>query len=451
MKREPGRLAQELFDVLVIGGGISGATLAWDCALRGLKVALVDKGDFGHATTSATSKLIHGGLRYLKNGELGIVRESLRERRILQLIAPHLVEPLAFLVPTYRRGGNLKWMIRAGLILYDWLSWDRNRLPDPARHIPAHTMLSPPEVLSREPDVLPLGLTGGAIYRDCRCEPERLCLEFVLGAAGLGAVCVNYATVNGVYSSSGHGAVEIQDRFSGQGFEVRARVVVNAAGPWVDEVDGFGGMGQGVVLRRSKGIHLVTRPLTRALALVMRTSRGGHFFIIPWQGRSLIGTTDVEYLGPLDELSVTEGDVEELLAEVNRACPRANLTPGDVLYRYAGVRPLVDTDSRVYSASRRYEILEHDQPGFLGWISAIGGKYTTSRSLAEKIADRVEARLGKKVSPCRTASQLLPGGVPGVFDRFAEQTASQHGESLPQDVLQHLIHTYGARSEQLVA
>ena len=174
MERNLEKLGRETFDLLIVGGGITGATLAWDASLRGLKVALVDKGDFAMATTSATSKLIHGGLRYLKNGEVGLVRESLRERRILQKIAPHLVFPIPFLMPTHKKGGNKRWMIKAGMMVYDTLSWDRGRVGDPERRIPGHCMLKPRQVLQEEPVVRPEGLTGGAVYYDCRCEPERL-------------------------------------------------------------------------------------------------------------------------------------------------------------------------------------------------------------------------------------------------------------------------------------
>ncbi|HSA22276.1 MAG TPA: glycerol-3-phosphate dehydrogenase/oxidase, partial [Myxococcota bacterium] len=384
------RLAGQRFDLLVVGGGITGACVAWDASLRGLKVALVDKGDFASATSSATSKLIHGGLRYLKNGEVGLVRESLRERRVLAGIAPHHVWPLPFLIPTYPRG-NTRWLIRAGMLAYDLLGFDRNRGQDAEHLLPGHRTLTPAEVLAAEPLVRAEGLTGGALYHDCLCEPERLCVEFVLGAAALGAVVVNHAQVTAIASREGGlGPAEIEDRLGGRRLAVEARMLVNVAGPWADQVDRLCGTGEDVALTRSKGIHLVTaRPLARRHALVLRTAAGRHFFIIPWRGRSLIGTTDAVFRGQVDELSVTEADVGDLLAEVREALPQAELGPADITFRYAGVRPLVEADTQVYQASRRYEIIDHHRRGRRGLLSALGGKYTTSRHLAERIVDRV--------------------------------------------------------------
>lgn len=451
MERDFQKLGKDNFDLLIVGGGITGATLAWDAVLRGLKVALVDKGDFAVATTSATSKLIHGGLRYLKNGEVGLVRESLRERRILQRIAPHLVYPIPFMMPTYKKGGNKRWMIKAGMIVYDMLSWDRGRLEDPERRIPGHCILSPQRVLEEEPLVVPEGLTGGAVYYDCRCEPERLCLEFILGAAKEGAVAINYAQVTGLVRNNGavEGA-EVLDRLGGGRHQIRARMVANVAGPWADAIDVLSGAEDEIALKRSKGIHIVTRPLVRRHAVVSQTSEGRHFFIIPWRGHSLIGTTDTEYKGQPDDLSVLDEDVNGFIAEINGAFPSAALRPDDVLYRYVGVRPLVDQDTEVYDASRKYEIVDHQKSGLKGYITALGGKYTTSRNLASQATDKILARLGKPKTACSTQDTLLPGGVPGTFSEYERQSYSQAGDLLDKDALRNLIWTYGARHTQVL-
>ncbi len=446
MRREFQRLGQDSFDLLVVGGGITGAALAWDAALRGLKVALVDKSDFAAATTSASSKLIHGGLRYLKNGEVGLVRESLRERRILQRIAPHLVYPIPFLIPTYKQGGNKRWMIKAGMIVYDMLSYDRGRLEDPDRRIPGHCMLSPRRVLEEEPGVSPERLTGGAVYYDCQCEPERICLEFILGAAGRGAVVVNYAQVTGLIRSNGVVAgAEVQDRLGGELCRVRADMVANVAGPWADAIDVLSGAEDEVALKRSKGIHIITRPLVRKYAVVLQTGGGRHFFIIPWRGHSLIGTTDTEYQGRPDDLAVLDEDVQGFISEINEAYPAAGLRLEDVLYRYVGVRPLVDQETEVYDASRKYEIVDHHKKGLKGYISALGGKYTTSRNLASKAADRILARLGRPKAACKTRKTLLPGGVLGRFSDYLKASQESAGRRLEPDVLKNLIFTYGTR------
>jgi glycerol-3-phosphate dehydrogenase len=446
MQRDFHKLGQDSFDLLIVGGGITGATLAWDAVLRGLKVALVDQGDFAAATTSATSKLIHGGLRYLKNGEVGLVRESLCERRILQRIAPHLVYPIPFLIPTYKQGGNRRWMIKAGMLVYDLLSWDRGRLEDPERRIPGHRMLSSQRVLEAEPGVVPERLTGGAVYYDCRCEPERLCLEFILGAAQRGAVVVNYARVTGLIRNNCVVAgAEVQDRLGGGQCRVSADMVANVAGPWTDSIDVLSGVEEEIALKRSKGIHIVTRPLVRKYTVVLQTALGRHFFIIPWRGHSLIGTTDTEYQGRPDELSVLDEDVGGFIAEINGAYPSAALRPEDVLYRYVGVRSLVDRETEVYEASRKYEIVDHEQRGLKGYITALGGKYTTSRNLASKVASKVLARLGRPKTACGTQDTLLPGGVPGRFSEYLRSSCAEAGNLLEEEVLQNLIWTYGAR------
>lgn len=451
MERDLEKLGRETFDLLIVGGGITGATLAWDATLRGLKVALVDKGDFATATTSATSKLIHGGLRYLKNGEVGLVRESLRERRILQQIAPHLVYPIPFLMPTYKKGGNKRWMIKAGMMVYDTLSYDRDRIDDPERRIPGHCMLPPKKVLEEEPLVVPEGLTGGAVYYDCRCEPERLCLEFILGAAEHGAVTVNYAEVTAlVRNNKAVEGAEVHDQLGGGRFQVSARMVANVAGPWADAIDVLSGAEDEITLRRSKGIHIITRPLVRKHAVIAMTSQGRHFFLIPWRGHCLIGTTDTEYKGKPDELAVLDEDVNSFIAEINEALPAAGLKPEDVLYRYVGVRPLVDQESEVYDASRKYEIVDHHDKGLKGYITALGGKYTTSRNLASQAVDKILARLGKPKTTCSTQDQLLPGSVPGTFSEYERQSCAQGGNLIDKDALRNLIWTYGARHTQVL-
>lgn len=449
-RRDPAQLERGKFDLLIVGGGITGAALAWDASLRGLKVVLVDKGDFGGATSSATSKLIHGGLRYLKNGEVRLVRESLRERRILQGIAGHLVRPIPFLIPTFKRG-NRKWMIKSGMLAYDMLGYDRGRLDDPAQRIKKHHMLSSDQVLVAEPSVPAAGLTGGAVYYDCQCDPDRLTLEFIIGAARNGALVINYAQVGDLACKLGQlDSAEVRDVLSGKSYEVKTRMTANVAGPWADRVDLLCGAGEKLTLKRSKGIHIITRPLTKQYALVMRTESGRHFFIIPWRGHSLIGTTDTEYEGEPDALGVEAEDVQQFVDEINQACPAAKLNAAAVKYRYAGVRPLVDQETQVYEASRRYEIVDHHSKGIKGYISALGGKYTTSRNLARKLTNRILARLDEPKVSCLTAGKLLPGSVSGSFDSYIAKCLEEESGLLPDDVLRNLIWSYGGRHEDVL-
>ncbi|MBW1808889.1 MAG: glycerol-3-phosphate dehydrogenase/oxidase [Deltaproteobacteria bacterium] len=451
MRRDLTRLTETVFDLLIVGGGITGATLAWDASLRGLKVALIDKGDFGCATSAATSKLIHGGLRYLKNGEVFLVRESLRERRIMQTIAGHLVRPIPFMVPTYKKGGNRKWLIKAGMIIYDLLSYDRKRLEDPDQRIPRHYMLSADDVRGLEPGVSPEGLTGAAVYYDCQNDPDRLTLEFILGAQRNGAVIFNYVRATDLICSLGRlESTRLEDLLSGQQIEVKARMVANVAGPWADQIDRLAGAESDSTLKRSQGIHLVTRPLVRKHAVVLQTSAGNHFFIIPYKGVSLIGTTDTEYTGKPDEVSVLDSDVHQFIDEINQAYPGAKLTEADVKYRYIGMRPLIDQETQVYKASRKYEIIDYHRRGIKGYISALGGKYTTSRNLARKLTDRILARLDEPKVACLTDKKLLPGSVSGSFTEYLKGCFERDGDLLPKDVFEHLVWTYGARHEDLL-
>ena len=450
MKRDLERMASRHYDLLLVGGGITGACVAWDAASRGLRVALVEKSDFGGATSAATSKLIHGGLRYLKNFELSIVRESLAERRLMEVLAPHLVHPFPFLIPTYRFGKNNKPMIKAGMVFYDLLAFDKKRIEDEDKRIPDHRTVGRAEVLALEPGVKPDKLTGGAIYYDCQMEsPERLTLEFIHGAARRGADVTNYAEVVDLVS---HGqrveGVKVVDHATGRTHEIEARVVGNVSGPWADITLGMLKGSADRKVRRSKGIHLVTRSISREYAVVLRTKTGGHFFIIPWRGHSLIGTTDVEYSGSPDACRVTERDIGDFLDDINWAYPGAALTREDVLYFYGGMRPIVEKDTKtdVYDASRRYEVYDHAaDDGIEGLITVIGGKYTTSRALAKKMVDLVAAKLGQKGLKCTTASTPPFGGNLVRLASYIEEESLKRPFGLTGDLVENLIRTYGTR------
>ena len=431
--------AGERFDVLVIGGGITGAALAYDAALRGLSVALVEKRDFGCATSSVTSKLIHGGFRYLANMELGLVRESLRERRTLENIAPNFVYPLPSLLCAHGSSWtNTLPAIRLGMAIYEALSYDKARTWDPHKALPRHAILSAEEAVAREPILPRAGLQGAGLQYDCQSLcPERLTLAFIRSAAAHGARVANHAAVEGFVRAPGRvrGAV-VRDLRTGRSHEVLAKVTVNCSGPWADLVLGLAQGGAGdKKLRRSEGIHLVTRPLVREHLLGFAGKRRGHFFLIPWRGHTLVGTTDKEYVGSPDEWRVTREAVDELLAEVNAVLGPDVVRREDVVHAFGGLRPLVDDPGKgVYESSRKYEVHDNGEDGLNGLLTVEGGKYTTSRNLAEAAMRLVEVKLGRTPVPCETAHRRLVGcGIDDV-EAFVAQAQAVHPAFDPRSV-----------------
>ena len=426
MRRATDRLANETFDILIIGGGITGACVARDAAMRGLDVALVERNDFANATSAHNSKLIHGGLRYLRNFELGLVRESLRERRIWQRIAPHLVNPLPFLVPLFGGGWKARATLSAGLTLYDILSYDRGWLDDPAQRLPGHSWLSASQARQREPVLDQPGLEGAFLYYDAQMfSPERLALECLLDADAHGAALANYVEAGHLLVRDGRvEGCTVRDVISGESFDVRAKATLVAAGPWADIfLEHAINRPSSHKLLRSKGIHILVPQITREFALTIATVHG-HFFVLPWRGHTLLGTTDTAFTGDPDTLSVSEGDIATFFAFINKHLPNASLTRDKVEYFYAGLRPLVaDGASDTYGASRKSELVDHGKDdGLDGLFSAIGGKWTTSRHLAETMVDRLVEKLEAQTDVCKTADRRLPGVV--IPDDIEDQVTS---------------------------
>ncbi len=455
VERDLSAMAGRLHDVLVVGGGVGGLCIARDAAKRGLSVALVERDDFAHATSAASSKLIHGGLRYLKTYEFGLVRESLRERRIWESIAPHLVYPLPFLLPNYRTPESSKrWLVRAGLTLYDLLGYDRNRLEDEDRKLPGYRALSAQEALARVPGLSSESLIGALEYWDCQMfAPERLALESGLDAAKHGAHLANWAQVDSfIIEDSRVAGARISDRVSGASVEVKAKVVVNATGPWADRILGTIAGTTTPTIVRSKGIHVITRSLTDDVAVAFE-SKGGHFFILPWRGHSLIGTSDVVFKGDPDSFAVTEEDIQDFLDVINAGFPSAGLTRADVVHFYGGMRPLVESapGDNAYSASRRAEVVDHaSEGGAPNLLSALGGKWTTARAVAEQVVDMVGTKLGIQLPPCATHHDALPGGGFGTWADFVAAQAKRYPK-LHRDVIENLARNYGQRMNDVMA
>ena len=407
----------EQFDVIVIGGGITGASVAYEAATKGLKVALLEKRDFSWATSAATSKMIHGGLRYMANGEICLVRESLRERRVLENIAPNFVYPRPSMM-THQKTPfkNNKWVVKTGMVLYDVLSYDKNFTWDASKRIPMHRTISKEEVLRLEPHVHEVGLTGASIFFDCSSIfPERLTLAFVKSAVKWGAKVANYAQVEGFALDPWRKitGVQVRDLLSGAVHTVNGSITINCCGPWADIVLGLARPGgNGNSLKRSEGIHIITekRMTSGKFALGSITPSGRHFFVVPWRGHTLIGTTDKPFTGNPDEYRVTKKSIMELIEEVNKSFGNGKLCYADVRHTYGGLRPLVeDHTEETYTTSRRYEIYDNADDGLDGLITLEGGKYTTSRNLAENCLKLVERKLGRRPASSITKKHHLYG------------------------------------------
>ena len=456
MKRDLPAMAQQNFDLVVIGGGATGAFIAWDGALRGLRVAVLEKGDFAHATSSASTKLVHGGLRYLKSLDFGLVRESLAERRVLSQIAPHLVHPLAFMLPAYHAGWRQRLILELGLSLYDILSFDRGFLDDPDQRMPGHKMLSRHKALTLEPSLAEDGLEGAFQYWDGQMHaPERLALEAIIGAVEYGASVANRVEVTDFKREEGRiNAVAVTDLETGSNYTISGRLFVNATGASADQIMRLATGDTPRTIVRSKGIHLIVPKLTRDHALALQIGER-HLFIVPWRDHSLIGTTDTPYDGPLDRVLPTREDAVELLDIVNGALPKANLKPSDIRHAYAGLRPLVETQGAdtgsTYNKSRKSEVLDHEaEDGVAGLISALGGKWTTSRHVAEEVINLAERKLSVWVARGRTRWTPLPGGQTGQFATFKERALRRWADCDPK-VIECLADNHGALMGQVIA
>jgi len=437
------RMAEDPFDVLVIGGGITGAGIALDAAARGLSVALVEKDDFAAGTSGRSSRLVHGGLRYLEHGEFGLVRESLRERGILFRLAPHLVRPVPLYVldADWRRRARY----RAGLTGYEMLAAGRN--------IGYHKAVSAGQVAEAIPGFG--GRSRGVRYFECQTDDARLTIEVARAAHAAGAVLANHARVTGLLGDGRVTGAAVTDEITGQGFEVRARAVVNATGIWAERVAGLAPGSGGVRLRPSKGVHLVFAPgavrTTAALAVPSAEHDGRYIFVVPWEDRVYAGTTDTPYEGDLDDPAVGEADRDSILAAVAGLFP--GVTGRDVVASWAGLRPLLaqdgDGDAASSDLSRKHAIFT----GPFGLYTITGGKLTTYRAMAEDLVDRVAADLCRQgrggAGPCRT--RQIPLGLHGpaaAAVRLAVDEVRRLG--LPPRTAVRLVQRYGDDWRQAV-
>ncbi len=438
-------LAREQFDLLIIGGGITGAGIARDAALRGLRVGLVERRDFAAGTSSRSSKLIHGGLRYLQQGDVGLVMEAAHERRVLRRLVPHLARPIQMLVPVHSRGGYAK--LSAGLWTYDRMA----RVLKDERN----EMLSRDETLGLEPLLREENLYGAGMYYEYLTDDARLVVQTMTSAAALGAAVANYAEVISLITESGRvsGAV-VRDATTDAELPVRATVVVNAAGPWVDTVRLLQGDGERPRLHLTKGIHLVLPrerlPVSRIV--VMNTPDHRAVFVVPRGNIVYLGTTDTDYEGRYDDPWITLDDVRYLLDAANATFTVERLALDDVVGAWAGLRPLLHQEGKKPTEiSRKDEIMV----GPTGLLSIAGGKLTTYRKMAERVVDMVVQRLSKGGERSRgkkgeSDRALLSGGETGddVGGFTARLTA--RWPQVPADVVERLISVYGSNGERMV-
>lgn len=461
MERDLNRLSSNTYDVVVIGGGIHGVTTAWDAVLRGLSVALVEKGDFGSATSSNSLKIIHGGLRYLQQADFRRIRDSIRDRMILMRIAPHLVHPLPCVMPTYGHLIRGKEIMAIALAINDLVGFDRNQLGDPQKYIPRGRIISKSECLKLIPGVNKRGLTGGAIWYDCQMyNSERLTLSFVLSAARAGADVANYVEVIGFLRDGDRiTGVKARDVLTGDELEIRAKIVVNNSGPWVDQVLDFLNTSRNHRTLWSKAMNLVTRQLIPEYAVGLPGKvRNGDvevdkvYFIAPWRNFSLVGTVHAPYYGNPNDYRVSEEEIQNFIDEINQAYPGAALKRQDVLFFYGGLLPM-DGENRVgeVKLTKHCRIYDHqERDGIGGLISVVGVKYTTARNVAEKTIDLVVEKLGRK--PLKSATEVTPlhGGNIERFDDFLSQEMNRRPKGLDGEIIRHLIYNYGSEYYQIL-
>jgi len=430
MIRDIERLKRTTYDILVIGGGINGAAIAHLAAKRGMKIALLEKGDFASGTSSKSTKLIHGGIRYLENLEVDLVYESLRERHIQLEAAPHLVKPLPFVIPVYQGDKRPLWMMQLGVFFYDLLAGKYRVKP--------RKNLTREEVINLEPGIEQKGLKGGVLYYDAQMDDARLCLENVLMAARYGAHVANYVRAVSFVKENGRVAgVRAHDMLGIKEFEVRAKRVICAAGPWTNELLRLDIPHAKKKVRTTKGIHIVLKgEVSKHAVLIGSQSDRRIFFVIPWMGNSLIGTTDTDYVASPDKVKVEKEDIDYLVRESRRVFPALDFGPGNILATFAGLRPLIRKGGSPRKVSRKHLFYSSKS----GVIFVVGGKYTTYRKVAEDCVNRIH-RIYEKEEFKVYGSGAIP--------ERAEIVAARLG--LDREVVQSLMDLYGSRYKDVLA
>ncbi|HET9040209.1 MAG TPA: glycerol-3-phosphate dehydrogenase/oxidase [Gemmatimonadales bacterium] len=462
MRRNPSALVGREFDLVVVGGGICGAAAAWDATQRGLSVALLERGDFGAETSANSLKVVHGGIRYLQHLDLPRVRESAGERSALLRIAPHLVHPLPVLVPTFGHAMRGAEALGAAFVLLNALTATRNRgIPDPERRIPNARLVSRSTVQAWHPELVVPGLTGAGLFWDGQLyNPPRLVWEFVRTAMLAGATAANYCeVVEFLRRDRRVVGVAVSDRLTGERFDVRARVVLNAAGPFAGLLRVRGGQqaADRIPLSRDMAV-VIRRPLIREHALAVQTkyrdpdaflSRGPrHLFVVPWRDVTLVGVNSIVYRDNPNGLTVTEAEVQGFLDEINEAEPRFAVTPDDVGLVLAGLLPIGAeglVESNVSFGKRALVVDNAKADGVDGLVTAVSNRYTTARRVGERAVDLAFRKLGVTPPPSRSAVTPLHGGnVPSFAGLVREIAQEGGGQGFAPGVAEQLAHNHGS-------
>jgi glycerol-3-phosphate dehydrogenase len=455
MTRDLRRLADTKFDVIVVGAGFYGVTIAWDAAQRGLSVAIIDKDDFGAATSFNNLKTLHGGLRSLSALNFPQMRLFIRERRALARIVPHLVRPLPFVVATTRNPmrSSLAW--RLLLAANDAISRDRNLgLVDPGTHLPASQIISREEALRLNPVVSPAGVTGGAVWYDYQMlSTDRVTLSFLLSAVDAGGAAANYVQANRFLRIGGRVAgVKAEDRLTGETFDIRAGAVVNAAGPWAASLltdlprAAQGAPPPGL----SRAMNVVTRKVIDSHACG-GVAGGRYLFMVPWRDVSMLGTSHDAHDGSADQLKVSRWDLEAFLKDAREAFPHAGLTAGDVRLVHRGLLPMVSGEGSRVKLLRESQVVDHGRHGLPGLVSVFGVRYTTARHTACAAVDAVFRTLGHATPPpCRTAETPLQGGSMVHVDNFLKAVLQRDLGDIGPETLRRIASTYGTGYDQVL-
>jgi glycerol-3-phosphate dehydrogenase len=451
MIRDIDRLTGRTFDLLVVGGGIYGLTIAYDGAQRGLAVALIEREDFGSGNSFNHLRTIHGGLRYLQTFDIRRARESIRERAALARMAPYAVRPLPFVVPLYRSLKAGKMAMRAGFALDRMVGFGRNRGVPPALRVPAGRIVSRADAALRYPGLRRQGLTGAAVWHDyITPESDRLTFTFAIAADEHGAVLANYVeALSPLVDGKGVRGMRARDLQTGRQLEVAAHLTVIATGGSADHLLAPLGISAGMELLKT--MNLVTRREAGEEALGGQGPSGRHFFLVPWRGRALMGTWQAEQTAEQADVDVKSDEVASFISDLNQAFPNLDLTRADVTLVHRGLVPAVRSASGRVTLDGRERVRDHAVDGVEGVISVAGTKYTTARAVAEHVINRSFHKLRRAASPCRTQATALPGGsVRDPLITIAE-ARRDHDVGLPSDTIPHLVTAYGSRYRDVLA
>ncbi|MGH8229317.1 MAG: glycerol-3-phosphate dehydrogenase/oxidase, partial [Steroidobacteraceae bacterium] len=469
MHRHPSALVGREFDVLVIGGGAAGAAAAREATLRGLSVALIEREDFGSGTSAQCFKVVHGGIRYLQHLDVGRLRASCRERSILLAIAPHLVAPLPFAIPTYGRGRSGRTLLELGMRAYDALTLDRNRhIPDRSRHIRRTRFLGREQILAHFPLLERHGLSGAAVFEDGQMyNPPRLVLAFIAAAAENGALVANYIEAERLLHKGSHVfGVLARDRLSGNPLEIHARVTLNAGGPWAEGL--LHGLGKPLppATYSRDACFIIGREPAAAMALAVqgRTRDGDallaraarHLFLVPWRGRTLVGVWHTVVARDPDRVGLAPEELAGFIAEINAAFPALALERSEVRRACFGLVPFGEASRQhpgALSFGKQSRITDHREQGLTGLVSAVSVRYTVARSDAVQALDLACRQLGHRVARCGSATHPLPGGDIEDFPRFERELAARAADSLasiPEGVHAALARNHGSRAVKVL-